>query len=147
MKAAPLTLAATVTYHRIILISCRKTANGSCRGVRRIAEKGIAGYAHHAAICDRVRQPRHPSSATLSQSALSAKAALSLSAFPVRKGRSRKANAQVPSPLFPFVEFHPLRRDRRVGTTSEHARRSRETPCKIANIKLVKTKQRWRLRK
>lgn len=72
---------------------------------------------------------------------------LSLSAFPVRKGRSRKANAQVPSPLFPFVEFHPLRRDRRVGTTSEHARRSRETPCKIANIKLVKTKQRWRLRK
>jgi len=55
MKAVPLALAATVTYHRIILISCRKTAGGSYRGVRHLAEKGIAGYAHLAAICDRVR--------------------------------------------------------------------------------------------
>lgn len=53
-EGRPLALAATVTYHRIILISCRKTAGGSCRGVRRLAEKGIAGYAHSAAICDQV---------------------------------------------------------------------------------------------
>lgn len=32
--------------------------------------------------------------------------------FPSSRGRSRKANAQVPSPLFLFAEFHPLRRDR-----------------------------------
>lgn len=30
-------------------------------GARRLAEKGIAGYAHSAAICGRVGRPRHPS--------------------------------------------------------------------------------------
>jgi hypothetical protein len=134
MKAAPLALAATVTYHRIILISCRKTASGSCRGVRRLAEKGIAGYAHRAAICDRVRQTPSPILGHPFPDPPSL-ARRQLSAFPVRKGRSRKANAQVPSPLFPFVEFHPPRCDRGVGTASEHAR----TPCKIASTS--KTKQ------
>lgn len=34
MSPSPLSLAATVTYHRIILISCGKTAGRSCRSSR-----------------------------------------------------------------------------------------------------------------
>lgn len=87
-----LALAATVTYHRIILISCRKTVGGSCRGVRHLAEKGITGYAHLAAICDRVQttpchlpSPRPPHSIhPLRQKPLSP-----FSQFPERGGREK----------------------------------------------------------
>lgn len=124
MKAAPLALAATVTYHRIILISCRKT-DGSYRGVRRLAEKGIVGYAHFAGICNRVGLT---SSSTLRPSFRST---LSVKAIPLSEflgwGRPRGLNAQGPSSLFLFVEFHPSRYNpRRVGGMNEHAQQSRE---------------------
>lgn len=43
-------------------------------------------------------------------------------------GRSRKANAQAPSPLFPFAEFHPRRCDRDGGLELRRSMRDSAPP-------------------